>query len=80
LRDVIAAHHKCAAKIARTFAGFVSQYPEDGVLVYFGCPEAHEDDGERAVRAGLELVAAVAGLKKHATLQTAAGRPRLDPP
>ena len=45
----------------------------DGVLVYFGYPQAHEDDAERAVRAGLELVAAVIGLKTHAALQTRVG-------
>jgi class 3 adenylate cyclase len=45
----------------------------DGVLVYFGYPQAHEDDAERAVRAGLELVAAVSGLKTHAPLQTRMG-------
>jgi class 3 adenylate cyclase len=45
----------------------------DGVLVYFGYPEAHEDDAERAVRAGLELVKAVGDLKTHATLQTRVG-------
>ena len=45
----------------------------DGVLVYFGYPQAHEDDAERAVRAGLELVAAVGGLKTDAPLQTCVG-------
>src|SRR5262245_45092290 len=45
----------------------------DGVLVYFGYPQAHEDDAERAVRAGLELVAAVGALKTHAALQTRIG-------
>src|SRR5437868_4578045 len=45
----------------------------DGVLVYFGYPQAHEDDAERAVRAGLELVAAVGALKSHAPLQTRIG-------
>jgi len=45
----------------------------DGVLVYFGYPQAHEDDAERAVRAGLELVAAVSGLKTHAALKTRVG-------
>jgi class 3 adenylate cyclase len=45
----------------------------DGVMVYFGYPQAHEDDAERAVRAGLELVAAVSGLKTHAVLQTRVG-------
>ena len=56
LREVIAAYHKCAAEIVRRFGGFVAQYLGDGVLVYFGYPQAHEDDAERAVRAGLELI------------------------
>jgi hypothetical protein len=45
----------------------------DGVLVYFGYPQAHEDDPERAVRAGLELIRAVSGLKSAAQLQTRVG-------
>src|SRR5262249_40144884 len=45
----------------------------DGVLIYFGYPQAHEDDAERAVRAGLELVTAVGSLKTHAPLQTRVG-------
>ena len=55
------------------FGGFVAKYMGDGVLVYFGYPQAHEDDAERAVRAGLELVAAVGGLKTRAPLQTRVG-------
>ena len=55
------------------FGGFVAKYMGDGVLVYFGYPQAHEDDAERAVRAGLELVAAVSDLKTHAPLQTRVG-------
>ena len=55
------------------FGGFVAKYMGDGVLVYFGYPEAHEDDAERAVRAGLELVAAPRELKTHAALQTRVG-------
>ena len=55
------------------FGGFVAKYMGDGVLVYFGYPQAHEDDAERAVRAGLELVAAVGALKTHAPLQTRVG-------
>ena len=50
-----------------------SRYMGDGVLVYFGYPQAHEDDAERAVRAGLELVAAAGRLKTHAPLQTRIG-------
>src|SRR5467141_536983 len=45
----------------------------DGMLVYFGYPQAHEDDAERAVRAGLELIAAVAGLRSNVSLQTRVG-------
>jgi class 3 adenylate cyclase len=73
LREVISTYHKCAAEIVRRFGGFVSQYLGDGVLVYFGYPQAHEDDAERAVRAGLELIAAVAGLNTRAALQTRVG-------
>jgi class 3 adenylate cyclase/predicted ATPase len=73
LREVISAYHKCVAETVRRFGGFVGQYLGDGVLVYFGYPEAHEDDAERAVRAGLELIAAVIALKTPASLQTRVG-------
>jgi hypothetical protein len=55
------------------FGGFVAKYMGDGVLVYFGYPQAHEDDAERAVRAGLELIQAVGGLKSGAPLQARVG-------
>jgi class 3 adenylate cyclase/tetratricopeptide (TPR) repeat protein len=73
LREVVAAYHKCAAGIVRRFGGFVSQYLGDGMLAYFGYPQAHEDDAERAVRASVELVAAVAALKTRVPLQTRVG-------
>ena len=73
LREVISAYQKCVAETARRFGGFVAKYMGDGVLVYFGYPQAHEDDAERAVRAGLELVAVVDALKTHAPLQTRVG-------
>ena len=73
LREVISAYQKCVAETVQRFAGFVAKYMGDGVLVYFGYPQAHEDDAERAVRAGLELVAAVGALKTHALLQTRVG-------
>ena len=50
LREVISAYQKCVAETIRRFGGFVAKYLGDGVLVYFGYPEAHEDDAERAVR------------------------------
>ena len=59
LREVISAYQKCVAETVQRFGGFVAKYMGDGVLIYFGYPQAHEDDAERAVRAGLELVAAV---------------------
>jgi class 3 adenylate cyclase len=73
LREVISAYQKCVARAVQRFAGFVAKYMGDGVQIYFGYPQAHEDDAERAVRAGLELVAAVGGLKTHAPLQTRVG-------
>ena len=51
----------------------MAKYMGDGVLVYFGYPQAHEDDAERAVRAGLELIQAVGGLKSSTSLQTRVG-------
>ena len=73
LREIISAYQKCVFATARRFGGFVAKYMGDGVLVYFGYPQAHEDDDERAVRAGLELVAAVSALRTRASLQTRAG-------
>jgi AAA ATPase domain/Adenylate and Guanylate cyclase catalytic domain len=73
LREIIAAYQKCVAETVGRLGGFVAKYMGDGVLVYFGYPQAHEDDAERAVRAGLELVAAVGSLKTRVTLQTRVG-------
>ncbi len=67
--EVISAYQKRLAETVRRFGGFVTNM-SDGVLVYFGYPEAHEDEAERAV---LELLAAVSGLKTHAALQTRVG-------
>jgi SAM domain (Sterile alpha motif)/Adenylate and Guanylate cyclase catalytic domain len=72
-REVISSYQKSVAETVQRFGGFVAKYMGDGVLVYFGYPQAHEDDAERAVRAGLELVAAVGSLKTHALLQTRVG-------
>ncbi|WP_353010062.1 adenylate/guanylate cyclase domain-containing protein [Mesorhizobium sp. M0977] len=62
LREVIAAYQKCVAEAVRRFGGSVAKYMGDGVLVYFGYPKAHEDDAERAVRAGLAVVDSIARL------------------
>src|SRR6187401_2668073 len=73
LREVISAYQKCVAETVQRFGGFIAKYMGDGVLVYFGYPQAHEHDAERAVRAGLELAAAIAALKSHVPLQARVG-------
>src|SRR5262249_33178425 len=73
LRQVISAYQKCVPETVQRSGGFVSTYRGDGVLAYFGYPQAQEDDAERALRAGLELVAAVGALKSQPTLQTRVG-------
>jgi class 3 adenylate cyclase len=73
VREVISSYQKCVAATVQRFGGFVAKYMGDGVLVYFGYPQAHEDDAERAVRAGLDLVAAVSRVKTYAPLQTRVG-------
>ena len=73
LREVISAYQKCVAETVGRFDGFVAKYMGDGVLVYFGYPQAHEDDAERAVRAGLELIASVSALQSSVPLQTRVG-------
>jgi class 3 adenylate cyclase len=69
LRAVIGAYHRCCAGVVEHAGGFIAKYMGDGVLAYFGYPRADEHDAERAVRAGLALTEAVAGL------DTAAGTP-----
>src|SRR5262245_51186735 len=58
-RAVIDAYHAACARITRTYDGFLAEFRGDGILVYFGYPIAHEDDAERTVRAGLDIIAAV---------------------
>src|SRR5262252_4014886 len=62
LRAVIGSYHRCATAVIERAGGFVAKYMGDGVLAYFGYPRADENDAERAVRVGLALVEAVAGL------------------
>lgn len=62
LRDLIAAYRQCVTTAVARFEGFIARYLGDGVLVYFGYPRAHEDDAERAVRAGLATVESVSKL------------------
>src|SRR5262249_56502163 len=66
MRVVIDAYHAACARITRTYDGFLAEFRGDGILAYFGYPIAHEDDAERTVRAGLDIIAAVAQLETRA--------------
>jgi class 3 adenylate cyclase len=74
LRSVISAYHRCCTELVERNGGFVAKYMGDGVLAYFGYPQAHEHDAERAVRAGLNLVEAVPKLATHAVSARATSR------
>jgi class 3 adenylate cyclase len=65
LREVFRVYHQCIAEVVGRFKGFIARYMGDGALIYFGYPQAREDDAERAVRAGLALVAAVTALRSR---------------
>src|SRR5215813_9019998 len=71
LRTVILAYQETCAQAIRRFEGHLARYIGDGLLVYFSYPHAHEDDAQRAVRAGLEIVAALSQL--NAQLQQTLG-------
>jgi len=73
LREVIGAYHAAIAEVISRFDGFVAKYMGDGVLAYFGYPQAHEDDAERAVRAGLAVVGVVRRLLTAVPLQMRVG-------
>src|SRR5215475_11373880 len=66
MRTVIDAYHAACARIVQAYDGFVGEFRGDGILAYFGYPLAHEDDAERTVRAGLDIIAAVARLETRA--------------
>jgi len=66
MNAVIDAYHAACARIMLTYDGFIAEFRGDGILAYFGYPRAHEDDAERTVRAGLDIIAAVARLETHA--------------
>ena len=63
LREVIATYARRSAEVITAAGGYVARYIGDGILAYFGYPQAHEDDPERAIRAGLELVSVVSRLE-----------------
>jgi class 3 adenylate cyclase/predicted ATPase len=73
LRELIGAYHRAVADTVGRSAGFVAKYMGDGVLIYFGYPQAHEDDAERAVRAGLAVIEAVDRLPARQDLRVRLG-------
>jgi len=73
LREIVGAYHRCVADTVGRFGGFVAKYMGDGVLIYFGYPEAHEDDAERAARAGLAVIDAVGQLATQEPLNVRIG-------
>ena len=75
LRDILVAYHRSVADTVARFDGFVAKYMGDGVMVYFGYPQAHEEDQERAVRAGLALINSVSQLDLPEQLRVRIGSP-----
>src|SRR5204862_6966165 len=73
LREVIGAYHRSVSDTVARFDGFVAKFRGDGVLIYFGYPQAHEDDAERAARAGLAVADAVGRLPVPESLHTRIG-------
>src|ERR1700738_4322050 len=73
LRELIGDYHRAVSDTVGRFDGFVAKYMGDGVLIYFGYPQAHEDDAERAVRAGLAAIEAVGKLPAREDLSVRLG-------
>jgi class 3 adenylate cyclase/predicted ATPase len=73
LRELIGDYHRAVSETVGRFDGFVAKYMGDGVLIYFGYPRAHEDDAERAVRAGLAVIEAVGRLPARQDLRVRLG-------
>jgi class 3 adenylate cyclase len=73
MREVLGAFQNCVVQTVSRFEGFVARFMGDGALVYFGYPQAHEDDAEQAVRAGLALIDAVGELQAPQALQVRVG-------
>jgi class 3 adenylate cyclase len=73
LREIVGAYHRCVTDTVGRLGGFVAKYMGDGVLIYFGYPEAHEDDAERAARAGLAVIDAVGRLATQEPLNVRIG-------
>ena len=77
-REIVAGYHRAAAQAIERFGGSVAQYLGDGVMAYFGYPEAHDNDAERAARAGLAILDAISKLNEHPTHPKLAARVGVD--
>jgi class 3 adenylate cyclase len=66
-REVLAGYHRVAADAITRFGGHVANFLGDGVMAYFGWPEAHDNDGERVARAGLAIIDSVARFNQQST-------------
>jgi predicted ATPase/class 3 adenylate cyclase len=75
LSDIVRSYQESCARVISQYDGFIARYMGDGMLVYFGYPQAHEDDAERALHAGLEIITRVAQLEPGTdlSLQTRIG-------
>src|SRR6202035_2668375 len=77
-REIVAAYHHAAAEAIERFGGHVAQYLGDGVMAYFGWPEAHDNDAERAARAGLAILDAISKLNERPARPKLAARIGID--
>src|SRR5207253_6663923 len=77
-REIVADYHQAAAQAIERFGGHVAQYLGDGVMAYFGWPAAHDNDAERAARAGLAILEAVSKLNDHPARPKLAARVGID--
>src|SRR5713101_778196 len=77
-REIVADYHRAAAQAIEQFGGHVAQYQGDGVMAYFGYPEAHDNDAERAARAGLAVLDAISKLNEQAARPNLAARVGID--
>ena len=77
-REIVGEYHRAAAQAIERFGGHVAQYLGDGVMAYFGWPEAHDNDAERAARSGLAILDAISKLNEHPTHPRLAARVGID--
>jgi class 3 adenylate cyclase len=77
-REIVAGYHRASAQAIERFGGHVAQYLGDGVMAYFGYPEAHDNDAERAARSGLAILDAITKLNEYPTHPKLAARIGID--